>query len=86
MANSLMAETNAEDRHGKLQNHPAREAEIALSIRAARAGRNNYGIKIQSPQLFPFDAVVLDDERSLPGDLPDYLVKIESERIIVVDN
>jgi hypothetical protein len=81
----LVAEADAEHRHlGALQ-RVERDADVALAVRAAGAGRDHDVVDAQRGQLLPRQLVVARDDRLVAVDLADQMEEVEGERVVVVD-
>ena len=83
---SLMSEANAQNGHGGVPDHVARDAEIALALRAPRTRRNDHATECKVANLLPRHLVVTDYNRCFPADDGHQADKVERKRIVVIDD
>jgi len=84
--NPLMTEANTQNRHTRIQDGVARDAEIPFAIRPSWSGRDDYAAEVELANLNPIHLVVANDDRHFAGNRRNGMDQVESERIVVIDD
>ena len=85
IADSLMTNADAEDRHRGEQDRVAGDAKVAVVLRVSGPGRNNDVVEAVIFQIIPGKLIVFYDDGFLSVYLRYELKQVEREGIVIID-
>jgi len=85
IADSLMTNADAEDRHRGEQDRVAGDGKVAVILRVSGPGRNNDVVEAVIFQIIPGKLIIFYDDGFIPVNLRDELKQVERERVVIVD-